>query len=515
MSAVAELPLVLLRPYQVDSVDGVHSLMHAGKKRVILVVPTGGGKRYLALWWALKAMERERDVLFATDRRLLIDQPSKDLHGMKVPHGLLMGGYEPQLSHRIQLGTIQTIQGYMERGELPNANLLLIDEVHKSMDAYTALMECFPDTFSILLTATPVGADGKSLVRKGYADAMYEGVKNSDLIRMSFLLPTRIIAPSEPNLEGIHSRDGEFIAAKLGARMGEVTCFGNVWDEWACWADRQTIVFAPSIAYANGLARSPDGSDSFYARGISCDVLTSKTKNREDVLERFRKGETRVLISVDMLREGFDVPSVSCSIDLQPNKQFRTVWQKWGRTKRGFEGQNEAVVIDMAGNALRHKFHPDDDPPWPTGDETMDEVLSKHFKRSAAMIRCPKCAEMHKPQPKCPKCGYERQPRDVVKVMRMGNGKMREVKAEELREERKTEKEKRLGWWSNALFGSLQCGHTLQQAAHKYKSKAGRFPDQTLPLVRPFGSGDWKKKVAQLHSKEDLWKAFNPDKVPR
>ncbi len=507
--------LIELRGYQNDAVVGVRDLMQAGKRRVILVQPTGAGKRILALWWALAAEAKDRDVILVTDRRLLVDQPSDDLRKMGIRHGLIMGGHDPQLAHRIQLATIQSLAKYMEPGAegLPNAHLLLIDEAHKSREAYAALIENFPATFTIMLTATPVDADGKSLVRAGYADAMFEGIKNSDLIKMKYLLPTRIIAPSEPNLKGVRTSKGEYAEKALGKRMGEVTCFGNVFDEWSCWADRQTIVFAPSIAYANGLANDPAGGDSFYARGIKCDVLTSKLKDKEKerVLKDFRNGDTRVLISVDMLKEGFDVTSVSCSIDLQPNKQFRTVWQKWGRTKRGHEGQAEAVVIDMAGNALRHGIHPDDDPVWPTGDETMDEVLARQFKRSPAMIRCPKCAEMYKPQPKCPKCGYERQPRDVVKVMRMGNGKLREVKAEELREKTKSESERRRDIWSGQLWAALNSGSTLEQCARRFKAKCGRWPDQTLPLVPPFGSSDWKQRVEKLHSRGAIYNAFKVD----
>lgn len=511
MSAVAEQ--IELRAYQVECVDGVRDLMHAGKRRVILVSPTGSGKRILALWWALRAQAKERDVMIVTNRNLLVEQPSADLSRMKIQHGIIMGGHEPQLSHRIQLATIQSLESrFLAPGgeELPPVNLLMVDEAHNSVESYVALLDAYPEAFTVLLTATPVGPQGKTLVQPGYADSIFEGVRNSQLIKMGFLLPTRVIAPSEPDLAGVRvTKKSEYAESALGKRIKEVTCFGNVFDEWSCFADRQTIMFAPGIDYANGLVH-PETGDSFYARGISAAVISSrlKVKERDDILERFRNGEIRVLVSVDMLREGFDVPAASCAVDLQPNNQLRTYWQKVGRIKRPHEGQTEAIYIDMAGNALRHLWHPDDDPEWPTGDETTAEVTARVFKTKTKMVRCPKCFEMRRPAPKCPLCGYESQARDTIKVVRMGNGKMREIKAEEIRKTKKTDDERKLDAWRGALYSAMKTGQTLKQAGHICKEKCGQWPQNNWPLVPRFGSADWGQRVEQVISKGDLYKAF-------
>ncbi len=34
---------IRLRPYQTESIDGVHDLMRGGHKRIVLVPPTGAG----------------------------------------------------------------------------------------------------------------------------------------------------------------------------------------------------------------------------------------------------------------------------------------------------------------------------------------------------------------------------------------------------------------------------------------------------------------------------------------
>ncbi len=326
---------------------------------------------------------KDRNVLFVTNRKLLIEQPSDDMVKHGIAHGIIISDYTPQLHHRIQLATIQSLERATypaTPADCPPADLIIIDEAHANSDSYIRLLKYYPAAKVVLLTATPVGGSGKTLIQDGYAEAMHEGVRNSALIQMGFLLPTRVFAPSEPDLTGVRiSKREEYSEAGLGKRIAEVTCFGNVFDEWAPFADRQTIVFSPSIAYANGLVH-PDQGDSFYARGIPAAVLTSKlkTKERDEVLGKFRDGEIKILVSVDMLREGFDCPNVSCAIDLQPNNQLRTYWQKVGRIKRPFPGQEHAIYIDMAGNSWKFP-HPDDDPQWPTGDETTQDVLQNEF----------------------------------------------------------------------------------------------------------------------------------------
>ena len=95
-----------------------------------------------------------------------------------------------------------------------------------------------------------------------------------------------------------------------------------------------------------------------------------------------------MLLGVDVVREGLDLPAAQCLIDLQPTHQFRVYWQKIGRVKRMYPGQKSAVVIDFAGNLWRHMIHPDQDPPWDelAKNKTIEEAIKK---KEGAL--CPKC----------------------------------------------------------------------------------------------------------------------------
>ncbi len=508
-----EVEPLVLRDYQVRSIDGVHDLMRSGKRRVILVAPTGAGKRIIATWWANTCAEKRRDLLFVTDRTLLVNQMSAELAGLELPHGLIMGDHEEQRTHRVQLATIQSLDSrYLSEDTdgLPPANLIIIDEAHKAIESYKALLSKYPHASVVMLTATPVGPKGVTLIQPGYADVLFEGVKNSELIRDGYLLPTRVFAPSEPNIKGIRLKNGEYTPGPLGRRVQEVTCFADLFNEWAPFADRQTIVFSPSIAYANGLVH-PEFGDSFNARGIDAKALSSKLSRKEcdSIIEEFKAGDLRVIVSVDMLREGFDCPAASCAIDLQPNAQLRTYWQKIGRVKRPFENQQYAVYIDMAGNSWKFP-HPDDDPSWPIGDESTQDVLEEEYDRGKRpkLIRCPRCGAMRKPSPRCPECKYESKPSEIFRRIRMGNGKLKEIKAYDTRNKQKSEYERRCDTWKSCLFAGIHSGKTVKQCAGMYFSKMKEWP-KCLPCLPPYGSAQWNMGVHQLFAVRDIMKNFS------
>lgn len=518
MSAIAP-PELKLRPYQMNVKHLAHEAIRAGARRPLVVSPTGSGKRIMAVDWCMTVVRQQKECLFVTDRRLLIEQMSRELVNFGVDHGIIMDGYPEQRQPRIQLASIQSIEArYLKRDPqlLPPADVVIVDEAHKSIQQYVTLLEHYPSAYAFLLTATPVGPAGRTLIQPGYADALTEGVRNSELIRSGYLLPTRVYAPSEPNIEGIKIRNKEeFAEGALGKRVQEVTCFADVFSEWAPFADRKTIVFAPGIAYCNGLAGGPGvPGDHFYGRGIPAAVITSKVKpkERDRILSEFASGDVKVLISVDVLREGFDCPSASCAIDLQPNAQLRTYWQKIGRVKRPYGDQQFAVYIDMAGNYWRFP-HPDDDPDWQavTGDTTTQDVIAKQLMagKASRQVMCPKCSAVRKGGPRCPECGHEAQERELVRRIRMGNGKLKEVPAQEKRKHEKTEAERRADKWKSCLFVGLKSGKTLKQCSWLHKSKHGEWPGGDLPCVPEMGSASWALKVDQVYSAKDIMREFS------
>lgn len=502
-----------LRTRQVTAVNRLYDAFRASYRNVLLVCPTGFGKRYLAVYLCQVAQQNDRRTLFVTNRRLLVSQMFKEAERFGVEHGVIMSDTERGDSAAPnQIASIQTLESwYMRSGMgaqhgvgLPPADLVIIDEGHQDVERYVELLKCYPNAKAVILTATPVGTEGKTLTPP--YDYMVEGCLNSELIGDGLLLPTIVYAPSEPNIQGVKIvSKAEYNQNQLGRAVKECTVFADVFNEWSAFADRATVCFVPGVAYGVDLVEQFNrrlGSGQAY-------MISAKTSHeeREEAFEKIARGQAKILVSVDVLREGFDLPVLSCGIDLQPNSQLRTYWQKLGRIKRAADGQVQAVWLDFAGNYWRFP-HPNEDPEWPQGEETTQEAVERRREeqKEKQALRCPKCAVAYTPTsrpPKCPQCGcvISGEPKRVV---RMGNGRLKEIPAHAKKKREKTDSEQKLSTWKSLLFGGLRTGRSLHSCAAIYRNKTGEWPRDGWPAVFPKDSLSWKRSVQDVISPREL-----------
>ena len=483
-----------LRDYQNESILAVHDAWRAGKRRVILCAPTGSGKRIVAVWWAARALGQGKRTLVVTDRRQLVFQMAEELRINDLDHGIVMGEVSPNQEADVQVASIQTLRSrHLADGHgLPEADLLIVDEAHKDSNGYAALFELMSHALTVGLTATPVGPSGTSLVPKLY-DAIVETTKNSELIQRGFLLPTTCLAPSEPVLDKVPKTGGEWQQRALMARMIETTTWPDIWKAWEPHADKQTLVFVPGVDYARGLCNE------FNERGHRAALIVAKTgrDEREDILARFGSRDLRVLVSVDVLKEGFDSPIAEVGIDLQPTLQLRTAWQKWGRLKRPFDGQDNATLIDLAGNIWRHP-HPDEDPDWSlaTADVSIDKVLRqrKADRVDPEPIMCGSCGTIRLKGPKCPACGAGAMAK--TKRLRFGEGKVKEIP---IKAKKKKQKDVAQRQWDSALFAGAASGWSLKRCQSYHNYKFGTWPPYGLRNMPSNGSVQWSRKVTDVY----------------
>lgn len=494
---------IILRDYQGLTVDVVHGALRR-VQRVICVLPTGTGKRYLGVWWCQKALEKERKVLVVTDRRILVQQMKDECRGYGVDVGVIMGNEVRNDLAGVQIASIQTLKS-RDWQDLPIANLILIDEAHKEAAGYSALFERYQQAKVIGLTATPVGAQGRSLL--GTWQEIVEPVTNTQAIKAGWLLKCQVWSPSEPDIEGVQIgtkkvtvSNGEFNQTELAQAVEECTVFTDVFKWWEPFKDMQTICFAPKVKYAYGLA------EQFKERGIAAEVIEAGTStgDRKDIFEQFENREVRVLLSVDVLKEGFDAPIAQCGIDLQPNHQLRTYWQKIGRIKRPHEGQQHAIWLDFAGNYWRFP-HPDEDPDWlsvTSEISTQDIIKAKREEEGADKQpwSCPHCSYSLAPWERlhgntCPNCG--KPIGKSIRRIRMRNGEMKSVSAEQ---KKKVKSSHEQSVWDRCRYKAFYCGKTLDFARFLYKQETGHYPPDGLKSCPSDAcSGDWKRKVSDVY----------------
>jgi superfamily II DNA or RNA helicase len=113
-----------------------------------------------------------------------------------------------------------------------------------------------------------------------------------------------------------------------------------------------------------------------------------------------------VLCSIVVLGVGFDEPCASCTILARPTLSLSMHIQQIGRVLRTSPGKKDALVLDHAGNVLRHgKVEDFDPPPLCEIDKRTDKVSKAH---TSDAFPCPECRALMGPgQRVCGECGHE------------------------------------------------------------------------------------------------------------
>jgi len=206
----------ILRPYQAHIAAKFERLIAQGKRRVIVVAPTGSGKTVIAC--AIIATTPRR-ALVISHRREIVKQTSDKLAAAGVAHGVIQAGDEKKLRPlaAAQVASIQTLHARAIRSStmpMPLADLVIIDEAHHACAAtYRKILEAYPDAIVLGLTATPCRGDGRGL--GGIFETMIECPQVADLIIGGFLVKARVYAPVNPDLTGVRTVKGDYHEVNL------------------------------------------------------------------------------------------------------------------------------------------------------------------------------------------------------------------------------------------------------------------------------------------------------------
>jgi DNA repair protein RadD len=386
--------MLALRTYQQQLLDDISAQFRAGHRSVLGQMPTGAGKTAVAIVAAHKAALRGKRVLFQAHTRVLIDQTAARFADAGLEFGIIMAGRSSN-GMPVQIGSVQTLARRLDK--IVPFDLIITDECHRAMSAsYKAVFEAWPRAYNIGLSATPSRLDGRGL--GDVYSALVCGPQVHELIEAGHLAPFRVFAPSQPDLSGVKTEQGDFAVGGLAAAMDRPTITGDAVEHFRRLAfDRQAIVYACSIGHGEHVA------EQFNSAGIRTALLHSDMSADEQryAIAGIRSGEVQALVSIGMVNEGFDVPGVTCAILLRPTQSLVLASQQWGRANRG--GGTSAIVLDHAGNCLRHGL-PETPREWTL------EGRGKRSKQAAeagiSIRHCRACFSVYPGRlQQCPHCG--------------------------------------------------------------------------------------------------------------
>ena len=459
--------MISLRPYQLDAVERVRVALRSGSRRVLIALPTGGGKTVIAAHLITQSVARGRRVLFIAHRRELIQQCYRKLLEAGIEEraiGVLMAG-DPRRrpGAEVQVASIDTLRHRAK----PLADLVIVDEAHRALaKSYRDVAAGYPSAVHLGLSATPYRADGQGL-GDAYDDLVVVATA-AELIAQGFLVEPRVFTVSAsdlPDLSEVRVRRGDYDERALAAAVDKQPLVGNIVEHWQRLAgERRTVAFAVSVEHSRHIA------ERFRKAGVAAEHLDGATTplERDAILRRLERGETRVVSNCGVLCEGWDQPAVKCCILARPTKSVGLYLQQAGRILRPWRDVSgdpvSAVVLDHAGCAMAHGLPHDD---RELSLETREKRRGKKAPMPPRAKICGGCQMAIAPATRtCGGCGFSL--RAVEGVPGEKTATLVEVPAAPLDEKRAA--------WDALCAKASRLSLTRQWALARYRERFGAAP---------------------------------------
>lgn len=343
----------------------IGSSFNNGCQSVMFQMATGAGKTAIAATWA-----RERGaVLFLCHSLAVIGQAPAEFAKWGVQSLAVGTGYCKwidairclEIDQFVVASTAITAANNL--GDLRHFSAIIVDEAHHAPDPIgkpTRISKLIAaakqaDLPVLGMTATPWRMSRRQGFRATWDDL--------------------IIGPSWNELRGQHLADIKMMRGDNQMIRGKGGGSGQDYTETATYENnyytpiftRGAIDMLPdckTILYAVGQRHAVNLAKLSVAKGVPTGLLISSKSMLSDapsevetapqeVNRRFRNGELRLIINVNMVTEGYDLPDCECVMVLRPTKSLALWLQMCGRGSRLATNKNSLLLIDLTDNHER------------------------------------------------------------------------------------------------------------------------------------------------------------------
>lgn len=390
------------RPYQSAAIESTLSWAKYKETPAIIVLPTGSGKTIVIKYLIEHFYAQGKRILLLAHRKELLQQSGNHLD---VPFSYYSAslGSKDRLDDQV---TIAGIQSIYDKQTLPY-DIILVDECHRISNSkegqYWTLLEKHPQAKLIALTATPHRLKGGALE---WGQIIYD-IGYKPLIDEGYLCPPVNKVSVSPELANVPIKLGDYITGKLEEVMLDADLMRSAVAKIKYYtpARNSVLIFCVSIAHADLLKEALILND-MQAEMVSGDTAGA---DRDDIIERFKSGSLKYLINVELLLEGFDMPSLDCIVCLRPT-QSKVLWQQMmGRGVRPCEGKKDFLLLDMAGNLQEHGGlgNPIKEKARREKKQKIGRIcpVCESFLEGSGIKECPDCAYAF-PEAVAPKVGH-------------------------------------------------------------------------------------------------------------
>lgn len=395
-----------LRDYQQGAVDAAINWMRKSIEPAVLELCTGAGKSFIiaaiANW-----------VYSTHGKKVLCLQPSKELteqnHEKYQLTGERAGIFSASAGRRdmrwpVVYGTPGTVKNSIDMfGDQFAA--VIIDESHSLTPTIKTIIDGIrrhnANLRVIGLTATPYRANSGYIYQyseqgkweeeasEPYFNTLLYRVTAHELIDKGFLTaPTTTVTDAHYSTGGLQLNNrGQFDSKDVErAFEGKGRLTSDIVAEVVQHSvGRQGVMlFAATVNHAKEIMESLPPENS---RMIGGDINSTK-RERARLIKDFKKQRFKYLVSVGMLTTGFDAPHVDVVAVLRKTESPGLFQQIIGRGCRLYDGKQDFLLLDFAGNI---EFH-----------DLADDVFTPRIK-----TRKQSDGEAPPVKAECPECKFE------------------------------------------------------------------------------------------------------------
>lgn len=362
----------------------------------LLVIPTGGGKTYTAVQWLLRNyIDKNKKILWIAHRHMLLEQAAdtfvksaytdilknRESFNYRIISGLHDQAKNIKSTDDIIIASKDSLNSgkdYLIKNWVNNVDelFLVVDEAHHATaKSYRKLIKTLKDKvnkFRMLgLTATPFRTAEKE---KGFLEKIFPDDLDYD-VNLRSLINRKIL--SEPIFEEEKTfidltktltdsdfeklKKYDFDIDKLGKRTAKTIAENSlrnnkIVDHYIKNKNKyqQTLIFALNVDNAIALRKL------FKDKGIACDAVfspvrdaatgvTISAKDNNYIIEKFKNGDLQVLINVNIVTEGTDLPKIQTVFLTRPTMSTVLMTQMIGRGLRGEEagGTKNTYIVSF------------------------------------------------------------------------------------------------------------------------------------------------------------------------
>ena len=280
-------------------------------------------------------------------------------------------------------------------------DLIIIDEAHHSVaNSWRKIFNFYKKAIRLGVTATPMRMTGAGLGE--IFDDLIVGSTIPELVEQKYLAEHEVYAPpNKLNLDKIRTIRGDYSKKEVEDELDKVDIVGDAVENY-----RRLGKNKPAIAFCISVKHGQYVTNKFKQAGYTAELITGSMKSdeRKTLIDNFKDGKVQILVSIDVVSEGFDVEGCYVAILLRPTQSEALYIQQVGRVLRP-EPNKVAIVLDHVGNTKRHGFVDD----VREFDLHQKAKTKRKGELAPAVETCEVCFAVYRPQPICPVCGHQKE----------------------------------------------------------------------------------------------------------